>query len=62
MVPDHGELKRHSGKRRFDIEGPRLWYSLPEDLRRVKKMKDFGKALKNKLLKNILRFYNLLLY
>ena len=33
------------GKRRFDIEGPCLWNSLSKGLRRVGKMKDFGKGL-----------------
>ena len=39
------------GKRRFDIEGPSLWNGLPEGLRRVRKVKGFGKGLKTSFLK-----------
>ena len=35
------------GKRRFEVEGPSLWNSLPEGLRRVRKVEDFGKGLKS---------------
>ena len=34
------------GKRRFEVEGPSLWNGLPEGLRRVRKVKGFGKELK----------------
>ena len=40
-----------NGKRRFDVEGPSLWNGLPEGLRRVRKVKDFGKRLKTSFFK-----------
>ena len=39
------------GQSRFDAKGPRLWNSLPEGLRRIRKVKNFGKKLKTNLLK-----------
>ena len=38
-------------KRRFEVEGPSLWNGLPEGLRRVRKVEDFGKELKTTFLK-----------
>ena len=38
---------------KFDVEGPSLWNGLPEGLRRVRKVKDFGKRLRTSFLKNI---------
>ena len=39
------------GKRRFEVEGPSLCNGLPEGLRRVRKVKDFGKRLKTSFFK-----------
>ena len=39
------------GKRRFEVEGPSLWNGLLEGLRRVRKVKDFGKRLKTSFYK-----------
>ena len=39
------------GKRRFEVEGPSLWNGLPEGLRRVRKVKDFGERPKTSFLK-----------
>ena len=41
------------GKRGFEVEGPSLWNGLPEGLRRVRKVKDFGKRLKTSFFLNI---------
>ena len=41
------------GKRRFEVEGPSLWNGLLEGLRRVRKVKDFGKRLKTSFFKNM---------
>ena len=49
------------GKRKFEVEGPSLWNVLPEGLRRVRKVKDFGKRLKTSFFQR-LSCYNLLLY
>ena len=54
------------GKRRFDVKGPSLWNGLPEDLRRVRKVKNFGKGLKTNFLKRyqtfITYYYNRIFY